>query len=276
MRLLGYPTGPRSIRSVTIEHVREENRRVKTLYFKDELCSRARPGQFVMAWIPGVDEIPLSLSSINLNGLSSVTVAEVGEATKALNMKCTGDIVGVRGPFGNSFEVTDGRTLLVAGGIGIAPLMPLTRALLKHGAEVSLLFGVKTREDLIFLEELEELSTEGLIKLTITTEDGSYGLRGLVTDAAEKVLAEEDFDMVYSCGPERMMHKIYKLTEDHGLPLQVSLERIMRCAMGICGSCAIGEYRVCMDGPIFRTEQLRAIPDFGRFKRGFNGERVPI
>lgn len=267
---------PNRMRIVKIKATRQENNRVKTFFFSDNLCSNAKAGQFIMVWIPKVDEIPLSLSAININGSSSVTVAEVGEATKALNRMEAGDLIGIRGPFGNHFEIFGEKALVVGGGIGMAPLMPLIRELLNKHAEVKVLFGVKSKKDLIFTKWLRELSSKDDMELIITTEDGSYGSRGFVTDLAKRILSSEKFNIIYSCGPERMLYKMFMLAEEHKIPIEVSLERIMRCAIGICGSCVIGGYRVCKDGPIFRSEQLREIREFGRFKRGFSGEIEPI
>jgi dihydroorotate dehydrogenase electron transfer subunit len=90
-------------------------------------------------------------------------------------------------------------------------------------------------------------------------------------------LKEEKLDIVYACGPERMILKIFELTERHGMSLEVSLERLMRCAMGLCGSCVIGRYRVCRDGPVFTGEQLKEVQaEFGLWKRDFDGRRIPL
>ena len=276
-----YPTEVNRMRIVEIKAVKDENLNVKTIFFEDDLCSSAEAGQFVMVWIPGVDEIPLTLSSIgsrSKDGLSSVTVAEVGEATRALRSMETGELIGVRGPFGNHFEAVGrgGRALVVGGGIGMASLMPLIERLVENDVETTVLFGVKSRSNLLFMERLGELSAQGRIRLLVTTEDGTYGAEGLVTEAAEKVLSSGRFDVVYSCGPEAMMYKIFGLAEKLGIPVQLSLERIIRCAIGICGSCVVGPYRVCRDGPIFTSDRLRVIRDFGRFRRDFNGRKTPI
>jgi len=264
------------MRIVKIEQVRKESPTVKSLFFRDRFSAEARPGQFVMVWIPGVDEIPLSLSSINSDGLSSVTVAEVGEATRALTQRKVGDLIGIRGPFGNSFKIIKGRVLVVGGRIGMAPLMPLIEDLIENHVEVKVILGARTRDELVFLDRLEILLSAG-IDLTVTTDDGSYGVKGIVTDVLEKNLSTERFNGIYACGPEGMLYKVYLLAERHKTPLQVSLERIMRCAIGICGSCVIGKYRVCRDGPVFTSDQLREVEDeFGRFKHDFNGRKVPL
>jgi dihydroorotate dehydrogenase electron transfer subunit len=269
------------MRIVEIKAVKDENPNVRTLFFTDDLCSSAKAGQFVMVWIPGVDEIPLTLSSIGSKSSgrpSSVTVAEVGEATRALKCMETGELIGVRGPFGNHFETVgrSHRVLVVGGGIGMASLMPLIERLAEEGVETTVLLGVKSRRNLLFAERLSGLSSQDGIRLLVTTEDGTYGAKGLVTEAAENVLSSERFDMVYSCGPEAMMRKIFNMAEEHGIPAQLSLERIIRCAIGICGSCVLGPYRVCKDGPVFTSDQLRTVRDFGRFKRGFDGRKTPV
>ena len=100
---------------------------------------------------------------------------------------------------------------------------------------------------------------------------------GLATDAAEQLLEKERFDMIYTCGPEEMMYKMFMLAERYETPIQASLERLMRCAIGICGSCVLGKFRVCKDGPVFSGEQLREVKEeFGQFKRGGTGQRIPI
>ncbi|MHA1711391.1 MAG: dihydroorotate dehydrogenase electron transfer subunit [Candidatus Freyarchaeota archaeon] len=263
------------VRMVRIQEIREESPTVKTFTFHDKRCGKARPGQFVMVWIPKVDEIPISLSAIHPNGRSEITVARVGEATEALHQRGVGDLIGVRGPYGNGFTLVDGNILIVGGGIGLAPLMPLIESLTKKPNKIIGLFGAKTRSELLFLNRIEKsfLRVDG--KLFVTTEDGSYGLKGLATDLLKEILSSEQFDMVYTCGPEMMMHKVFMLTEQYGTPLQASLERIMHCAIGLCGGCTIGEFRVCRDGPIFTSDQLRKVIDeFGRFKRGFDGRRI--
>ena len=114
-------------------------------------------------------------------------------------------------------------------------------------------------------------------ELIVTTEDGSHGIRGLVTAPAEKKLEKERFDVVYACGAERMLYKLFVLVERYNTPLQVSLERLMRCAIGLCGSCAIGEFMVCKDGPVFSKRQLRKVKgEFGSRRLSFDGKTLEI
>jgi len=226
-----------------------------------------------MLWIPRVDEIPLSIMGTEGNRVS-VTVKNVGEATQTLHRMAQGDTVGVRGPFGNTFTPSSGKVLLVAGGTGTAPLLFLAKKLAVKAKRLAFIVGAKTRNELIFLNQLEPLCTE---QPTATTEDGTYGLKCLTTHPLEQLIAKEKFDMVYACGPERMTRQVFNLTEKHHVPMQASLERLMRCGIGICGSCMIGKYRVCKDGPVFTSQQLREVKDeLGISKLGFDGNRIPV
>jgi dihydroorotate dehydrogenase electron transfer subunit len=268
------------MRTVRLISVTTETPTVKSFGFIDELCSKGEPGQFVMVWIPGVDEIPMSLSTLNPEERrAAVTVERVGKATMALHNMKTGETIGVRGPFGNNYtDSRDGRVMIVGGGTGLASLAPLAERLVKETAEVTFLIGAKTRSDLLFHERIGSLLSRTGGQLVATTEDGSFGQRGLVTTSAEKLFKQgEKFNMIYTCGPERMMQKMFLLAERFNMPFEASLERFMRCAIGLCGTCVIGKYRVCQNGPVFSGQQLREVSDeFGRWRRGFDGTRIKI
>lgn len=263
-------------RMVKIEDVRKETSTVRTFLFRDGLCKSAKPGQFVMIWILGTDEIPMSLSFIDASGLSGVTVENVGEATEALHEKVAGDIIGVRGPFGNGFKPVDGRVALVGGGTGIASLLPLAESLKDNASSIVFLIGFRTGE-LLLLDRLKELTSDRRHNLILATEDGSYGKKGLVTDFLEALLVKESFDMIYTCGPEPMMRKVFDIAETKHIPVQACLERIIKCGVGLCGSCVIGKHRVCREGLVLSSEQLREIKDeFGMFRRDFDGRKMPF
>jgi dihydroorotate dehydrogenase electron transfer subunit len=266
-------TAANTLRTAHVESVKTENPITKTYTFTDKRCAKAKPGQFLMLWIPTIDEIPLSI--MNTTGTSvSVTVKNVGDATRHLHSMKQGDTIGVRGPFGNSFTPNSGKVLLIAGGTGTAPLLFLAKQLAVAAKRLSFIVGAKTRHELLFLNQLEPLCTE---PPTATTEDGTYGLQCLATRPLETLLAKEKFDMVYTCGPEPMTRQVFDLTEKNHIPLQASLERLIRCGIGICGSCMIGKYRVCRDGPVFNSAQLRQVKDeLGISKLGFDGNRIPV
>jgi len=260
------------LRTVKIRRIIEENPTVKTFSFHDELCENAAPGQFVMVWIPGVDEIPMSLSTIE-DDYCAFTVAKVGEATRALHKMKEDDLIGIRGPFGTGFTYAKGKIMIAGGGTGLSPLAVLAENLSRLGANVTFLLGAKTKSELLFLDRVKRISAN----VVATTEDGSFGLKGLVTESVDKILAEKRFDMVYACGPEPMLVRMLSLAEKYNVPLQVSLERLMRCAVGLCGSCVIGIYRVCKDGPVFTDKQLKIVKnEFGKFTRDFDGKRIAI
>jgi dihydroorotate dehydrogenase electron transfer subunit len=246
---------------------------VKTFTFKDKQCAKAKPGQFIMLWIPKVDEIPLSILDAERDGTVAVAVKNVGEATNALHSKKIGEIIGIRGPFGNSFTFKKGKILMVGGGTGTAPLLFLAKQLKSKVKKLVFVIGARNKEELLFIDKLEEMCTKG--NVVATTEDGSYGLKCLATTPLEKLLDEERFDMIYACGPEQMVRKVFDLAEKHETALEASLERLMRCAIGLCGSCVVGKYRVCRDGPIFTAKQLREVKsEFGISKRDFDGKKI--
>ena len=255
---------------------RTESPTVKTLVLEDIECIEAKPGQFLMIWVPGTDEIPFSILDAD-NRSVSIAVKRIGDATAALHDMSRGELVGVRGPFGNSFTLKEGRLLLVSGGTGAAPMAFLTKKLSSKTAEVTLLTGAKTKDELLFRENLEKSSMMEGRKVVWTTEDGSYGVRGVVTTPLKSIISKGSYDMVYTCGPEAMMRETFNVAEKYGVPLEASLERLMRCAIGLCGSCVLGRYRVCKDGPVFRGEMLAEVKDeFGVSKRDFDGRRIPL
>ena len=249
-----------------IEKVIKHNISHKTIFFSCEKCKNAIPGQFVMVWIPGVDEIPMSLSHIA--DVQAITVEKVGEATEALHSMEEGEKIGIRGPYGNGFKIEGSKALFVAGGTGIAPLMPLIR---KYEGEKHVILGARKKELLLFKEEIEELA-----HLHVSTDDGSYGFKGFATELAEKILREENFDIVYTCGPEIMMKKMLEICIEYSIPMQASLERYMKCGVGICDSCAINGYHVCKDGPVFSEDILTKMRDFGKWRRNEAGRKIKI
>jgi dihydroorotate dehydrogenase electron transfer subunit len=272
--LSDLPTANNTLRITQLMQVRTESPTVKTYSFVDRLCSKAKPGQFLMLWIPGVDEIPLSIMDVS-NGVVSVSVKVVGDATRHLHTMNVGDPVGIRGPFGNSFTESRGKVLLIAGGTGTAPLLFLAKQLTAKTERLSFVQGAKTKSELLFVKEIGGICREKTI--ITTTDDGTAGLQCLVTQPLGELLDKERFDMIYTCGPEIMVKKIFEMTEARKLPLEASLERLMRCGIGLCGSCMIGKYRVCRDGPVFTASQLWEIKEeLGVSKIGFDGSRIPI
>ena len=265
------------LRTTQILNVKTESPTVKTFSFRDAHCAKAQPGQFLMLWIPGVDEIPLSILGVDKGGLVSVAVKRVGQATRALHETKAGDVLGVRGPFGNSFSMVKGSVLMVAGGTGTAPLLFLANRLLPRMTRGVFVMGAKTQSELLFMNQLEQSFNKSQVQLVTSTEDGSCGVTGLCTEPVEQILAKERFNIIYACGPEKMLRRVFELGEEHRTNLEASLERLMRCAIGLCGSCTVGKYRVCADGPVFTSKQLREVKtEFGNSKRDFTGRRISL
>ena len=258
----------------TIERVVDETPTVRTLYFRDEVLANVQPGQFAMVWIPGVNELPMSVMISEKKDEAGLTVRKRGESSTALYNLKIGDKIGVRGPYGNSFEITNGKILLIGGGTGLVPLMRLIKYSNPDWTtnQITVLMGSKTKEEVFFEDISNKMLTHSQNPQIIpVTEDGSYGEKGYVTDVLEKLLEENTYDAIYTCGPELMMHKVVKLANEKGIFVQASLERMMKCGVGICGSCCVNEDLVCRDGTVFDGQYLAKNTEFGHFERTKSG-----
>jgi dihydroorotate dehydrogenase electron transfer subunit len=246
---------------VSITRIKQETPSVRTFFF-DRPFSFS-PGQFVMVWVPGTDEIPMALSSE-----SSITVQKVGDATKALFGLKKGGELGIRGPFGNGFSKAD-KILAIAGGVGAAPLLPLARA----DCVMTLLLGARTEKELLFVDQLDECTD-----VLIATDDGSLGQKGYVTQLMDD-LNLGIYDRIAVCGPEIMMRAVLANVDEKGIShkTEFSLHRYMKCGVGICGSCCVDPsgLRVCRDGPVFTGDRLLK-SEFGFYMRDASGRKKKI
>ena len=255
---------------VTIEKVIDETPTVRTLVFSDDVMSGVLPGQFAMVWIPGVNELPMSVMVSRETGKAAFTVRKHGPSSTGLFNVPVGGQIGIRGPYGNSFDLREGRLLLVGGGTGLVPMMRLL-TFVKPTDDVTVLMGAKSKDEVFFEGLANDLLADNAHRVVVSTDDGSYGQRGFVTDAVEKLVEKTGFDAVYVCGPEIMMYKTVQSAHSRGIFVQASLERMMKCGVGICGSCCVGEDLACRDGTVFDGEHLSANEEFGHLHRNKAG-----
>jgi len=235
-----------------------------------DISLHARPGQFVNLWIPDLDEKPFSVAYDDGKSMW-LAIACVGPFTKELFQKKVGDTVGVRGPYGNTFSISeDKKIVLVGGGFGSAPLHFLGENSKKNGCEITIIIGARTKSLLMYEKKCQESG----FRVFTTTNDGSDGEEGFVTLPLERLLENESIDMVQTCGPEKMMEAIVKLCKKYKVPCEVSIERYMKCGFGICGQCACGKRLVCKDGCVFSGEEVLQLEDFGSFHRGSEGQKI--
>ena len=252
---------------VKIESITEHSSDIRSFLVRNSKIADAyKPGMFVILWLPDNDFLPMSISGLREDFIE-ITVKKVGDGTSKLFEMNEGDSIGIRGPFGNSFSHEDSKNILVVGGgMGIAALTTLIEVLSKKKANLRVAIGAKDEDSLIFGERLL-----GLIPNTMcTTEDGSIGKKCLVTEPVGELINKEDFDAIFTCGPEIMMKKVLELADSKNIVIQASLERKMKCGLGLCGSCCIGEdnnITVCKDGPVFNSNQLKRFPQFGAYKK---------
>ena len=263
-RNLNHPT------IVTIEKVIDETPTVRTLVFSDDVMPNVLPGQFAMVWIPGINELPMSIMISSESGKAAFTVRKHGLASTGLFNVKVGEKIGVRGPYGNTFDLKEGKLLLVGGGTGLVTMMRLLK-FVKPSDDVTVLIGAKTKDEVFFEDLTNSLLENNTHKVLISTDDGSYGEKGFVTELVEKLVSETHYNGVYVCGPEIMMQKTVQSAHSRDIFVQASLERMMKCGVGICGSCCVGEELVCKDGTVFDGYYLSQNKEFGIFHRNKAG-----
>ena len=242
--------------AVPILDVQRDNYRTQTVTLDARLD--AYPGQFAMLWLPRFDEKPFSLVD---GDPVTLMISAVGPLTRLLHEKQIGDRLWIRGPFGNGFRVPSEhkRLALVGGGYGVAPLLWLARQQQGLADEITVIVGARTAQDLLYANRFRELAEHQFthhasrITLRTTTEDGSAGTPGRVTDALAPLLRDGEIDGIYACGPDGMLRALQNLGQQHGVPSQLSWEAYMRCAIGICGACEHEGKVLCLDGPVLEA-----------------------
>ncbi|MFC1942831.1 dihydroorotate dehydrogenase electron transfer subunit [Chloroflexota bacterium] len=229
------------------------------------IAATARPGQYVMVSC-GEDTYlrrPISIHQVNREEIS-LLFKIIGKGTHWLSQRKTGDKIDIFGPLGNGFTVSPnaGNLLLVAGGMGIAPLHFLADVAISQNKKVTLLMGCPTDKELLPISTPRGLITNGALPFSINvvnaTEDGTEGFKGLVTQLIADYM---DFgDQIFACGPVGMYKAMAQMPELKNKPVQISLEIMMGCGVGVCYGCTIrtknGLKQVCQDGPVFNLEDI--------------------
>jgi dihydroorotate dehydrogenase electron transfer subunit len=256
----------------------DESVNIRTFVFADTLSVSAKPGQFAMVWLPGIGEFPMSLSLVFPGRKSSIVVKGMGEGSRILFNARKGEQIGIRGPYGTPFEISPAtrKILLVAGGTGIAPIISLAAFLKeqKKSFDPYLVLGAKTKREIPFLVKARKVL--GSERVFVTTDDGSLGFRGFGHEKVEELAKRSKFDLICACGPEAMLVELYKIAEKESIPVQFSLERIMKCGIAICGSCCIDDLVLCKDGPVLDNSKMKQIlQEFGQWERDMTGKLVP-
>jgi NAD(P)H-flavin reductase len=233
-----------------------------------------KPGQFSMLWVFGVGELPISISGDPAQrGRLVYTVRSVGKATNALVSRKVGDGIGVRGPFGVGWplEVARGRdVIVVAGGIGLAPLRPIIYEVLQNREQYGrlvLLYGTRSPRDVLYRKELAVWARQPETQVLTSVDYGGlswHGHVGVVTTLFKYARLHPSRSVAMICGPEIMMRFVTRELEMQGIKredIYVSMERNMKCGVGLCGHCQYGPYFICKDGPVFPYERIRPLLD---------------
>lgn len=239
---------------VKILDVIDETVGYKTFLFEYS-ANVCEPGQFLMIWLPRVNEKPFTIS-YNRDGILGITVQLKGHFTEELFKLNKGDYFGVRGAYGNGYKFDmRKKACVITGGSGTATILPLIDAL-----ETSwIIIGARSKEQLLYVNKFEDA--------IYATDDGSYGYNGTVVQAFSELIEREKIDIVYTCGPEKMMNSIIQICKENRIECQFALERYMKCGIGICGNCTCGKKRVCVEGPVFQIEDLPALNEFNKTYR---------
>jgi len=279
----GLP-GPWDVQTVSIGDIRPELSDVATydLEFVDaEFAERyeLQPGQFNMLYVPGVGEAAISVSDdplrIPRDGRIRHTIRSVGRVTGTIADMQVGDTLGLRGPFGQAWpmeECADRDVILVAGGLGLAPLRPVIYSLLAQPEKfgrLHLLYGTRSPDSLVFDKEYDAWKKQGL-RVQSTVDRATPGWRGDVGVVTSLLNTLREFDpqntTLFSCGPEIMMKFTMLMAIERGIPVErlwLSMERNMQCAVGFCGHCQLGPAFVCKDGPVFRYDYISQFMNIG-------------
>ena len=239
--------------------LKKENLAPQLIFMRVEaplIARKAEPGQFIVIRVNEKGErIPLTIADFNREeGTISIVFQKIGKTTNFLGTKREGEYISdILGPLGNPTEIENfGTTIAIGGGVGIAPVYPLSRKLKTKGNNVISIIGYRSKDFVFWEEKMKSVSDT----LYIATNDGSYGEKGFVTNVLKKLIDKgTKIDHIFAIGPAIMMKAVADLTREYKIPTTVSLNSLMVCGMGMCGACRVtvgGETKfTCADGPDF-------------------------
>ena len=239
--------------------IKEQRQLTSTVYFmrlEGDTTGIGKTGQFVQIQLPGFYlRRPISINDwvSGENGTLDLIYKVVGHGTEAMKLLPDGTELDLLIGLGNGYNI-DGdeqKPLLIGGGVGVPPLYALCKALIAQGKKPAVVLGFNTASEVFWKDEFEALG----VPVTVTTADGSMGVKGFVTNAMDG-----DFDYVYTCGPEPMFKAVYKVLDEKGISGQFSFEERMACGFGVCMGCSCktkyGNKRICKDGPVLVKEEI--------------------
>lgn len=248
--------------TVPIRKVIDEAKGIKSLILPHRL--EAKPGQFAMIWLPGVDAKPIGVSYQDEESFG-ITVSAIGEwSEKVCEMK-EGELLGVMGPYGNHFILEGRNVVMVGGGYGAASLMLLAEKAIKKKVKVTMIIGARSKDYLIYGNRVRKMR----LRTIFATDDGSFGEKKLAPDVLETILKEEKIDKVFAVGPELMEKKVAEICKEKKVRCEISIERYMKCGFGVCGACCVDDQgkRVCVEGTVFSGEEALGMSEFGKYHR---------
>lgn len=276
-----------------ISEITDENPHVKTFWFEYDLQSK--PGQFVMLWLPGVDQKPISVAYDDGERFG-LTIFAVGNMTKKLFDLKPGDRLGITGPYGNPFSIQENtHYIMVAGGYGAGPLGVLTERLTDKNCTVDFCVGARNKDLLLFEDRMAKLP---YVTVHVSTDDGSKGHQGYVTHLLETLLTSDNHvctdttpvktgqcpvstsadqhTLIATCGPEPMEVAVLNLANKYNVDCEISVERYMKCGFNICGQCVIDDLGIpmCSVGPVVNRDIANKMKEFGKYHRDKAGRKI--
>ena len=254
---------------VEIKEIITQTPTIKT--FKFDWDYKVNPGEFVMVW-NYKNEKPMSVSHIS-DGEIGITVKNIGEFTSQLHSLEVGDTIGIRGSYGRGFttDMEGEKIIAIGGGVGMAPINAVASTLSKNN-DVSVISAAQNKDELLFCDSLEKSGVD----VYPCTDDGSFGFEGFATDCLSDLVEKTTYNFAFVCGPEIMMKGIFDILEALNIKGEYSLERYMKCALGLCGQCCVDNtgWRICVEGPVFKNTDMKEIKEFAKYRRNASGQKI--